>query len=425
MRLLAITFGTRGDVEPFLTLGSGLSAAGHDVKLVSHEMFDGLASGSGVEFVGSPGRGMREIIESDEAQEMMRGLGNPLTLPRRLEQLFGDDINLLYESVDGAARDIDAILCFPATFPAMDVAELRGIPVIQVHHVPVMPTRAFPPAVNFIHRKSLGPVGNRLAYSADAAATAVAMRRPLNAARQRILRAPRKGVIGTLRQRSNYAGAIVGVSPHVLPPPPDWPENVETCGYWWPRGVDAPPLNDGVKEFLDRDGPVIFFTLGSTALDDADRITRVVCDAASDAGVRLVLQRGWSGLGEGADSPDILVVDDLSYPEIFDRVTAVIHHGGAGTTALGLRHGLPSMAIPAIADQFFWGHRMQALGVGPRPLALRSLVQSELSQRMSGLVEDQRYLERATILSNLLAAEDGVENAVYAIDRMLGEQTSP
>jgi sterol 3beta-glucosyltransferase len=114
-----------------------------------------------------------------------------------------------------------------------------------------------------------------------------------------------------------------------------------------------------------------------------------------------------------------MVVDDLSYPELFDRVTAVVHHGGAGTTALGLRHGRPSMAIPAIADQFFWGHRMQALGVGPRPLALRQLMQPELALRMRGLVEDQRYLERATILSNQLANEDGVANAVAALDRML------
>ncbi|MBJ7353370.1 MAG: glycosyltransferase family 1 protein [Thermoleophilaceae bacterium] len=419
MRLLAITFGTRGDVEPFLTLGSGLASAGHDVRLVSHAMFDRLATDSGVEFVGSPGRGMREIIESDEAQEMMNGLGNPLTLPRRLEALFGDDVNLMYESVNDAAQDVDAILCFPATFPAMDVAELRGIPVIQVHHVPLMPTRAFPPAVNFVHRKSLGPVGNRLAYSADAAATAVAMRRPLNAARERILRAPRKGVIGTLRQRNRFSGALVGVSPHVLPPPPDWPGNVETCGYWWPRGNDAPPLSDELNEFLDRDGPVVFFTLGSTALDDADRITRVVTEAARDAGVRLILQRGWSGLGDGIDQHDVLVVDDLSYPELFDRVTAVVHHGGAGTTALGLRHGLPSMAISAIADQFFWGHRLQALGVGPRPLALSQLVQSELADRISSLVEEQRYLERATILSNLLANEDGVANAVVALDRIM------
>lgn len=88
---------------------------------------------------------------------------------------------------------------------------------------------------------------------------------------------------------------------------------------------------------------------------------------------------------------------------------------------LGLRHGLPSLAVPAIADQYFWGHRRHALGVGPRPLALKQLVQSYFAQRMSNLVDDQRYLERAMNLANLLAAEDGVENAVAALDRVFGE----
>jgi UDP:flavonoid glycosyltransferase YjiC (YdhE family) len=382
-------------------------------------MFDQLAAGSGVEFVGSPGRGMREIIESEEAQEMMRSVGNPLTIPRRLEQLFGDDVDLLYDSVAHAAKDVDAILAYPATFPALDVAELRGIPVIQVHHVPLMPTRAFPPAVNFVHRRSLGPVGNRLAYSADAAATAVAMRRPVNSARSRVLHSGRRGVVGTVRQRNRFAGALVGVSPHVLPPPSDWPANVATCGYWWPRGNDAPPLDDRITGFLDRGGPVIFFTLGSTALDDADRITELVTGAARDAGVRLILQRGWSGLGEDADSEDVLVVDELAYPEMFDRVSAVVHHGGAGTTALGLRHARPSLAIPAIADQFFWGHRLRALGVGPRPLALKHLVQEELAARFSRLVENPSYEMRAVEIARLLGAEDGVGNAVDALARML------
>jgi UDP:flavonoid glycosyltransferase YjiC (YdhE family) len=383
-------------------------------------MFDQLADGSGVEFVGSPGRGMREIIESEEAQEMMKSVGNPLTIPRRLEQLFGDDIDLLYDSVEHAAHDVDAILAFPATFPALDVAELRGIPVIQVHHVPLVPTRAFPPAVNFVHRRSLGAVGNRLAYSADAAATAVAMRRPVNSARRSVLHTGRRGVVGTIRQRNRFAGALVGVSPHVLPPPTDWPSSVATCGYWWPRGNDAPPLDSSITEFLDRGGPVIFFTLGSTALDDADRITDLVVGAARDAGARLILQRGWSGLGAGVDSDDVMVVDDLAYPELFDRVSAVVHHGGAGTTALGLRHARPSLAIPAIADQFFWGHRLRALGVGPRPLALKSLERAELAARFSRLVENPSYEMRAVELARLLGAEDGVANAVDALDRMLG-----
>jgi UDP:flavonoid glycosyltransferase YjiC (YdhE family) len=402
-----------------LTLGHGLVEAGHEVRLVTHEMFRPLAADSGVEFVGAAGRGMREIIESEEAQEMMRSIGNPLTLPRRVERLFGDDVDHLYRAVYEAAGGIDAVLCYPATFPAIDVAEQLGLPVIQVHHVPAMPTRAFPAAADFVQRESLGAAGNRLSYAAEAAATTLVMRRPVNKARERVLGAGKSSVRTTLRKRRSFAGAVVGVSPALLARPDDWPSSVTTCGYWWPRAIDAAPLSDEVYDFLDAGSPTVFFTLGSTTIESPEATTGLVVGAARDAGVRLILQRGWGGLGDDVISKDVLVVDDLAYPQLFDRVDAVVHHGGAGTTALGLRHGRPSLAIPAIADQFFWGHRMHALGVGPEPLPLKKLTRRQLTLRLGALVDDVNYSHRAADIAEELANEDGVAAAVNAVEAAL------
>jgi UDP:flavonoid glycosyltransferase YjiC (YdhE family) len=382
-------------------------------------MFRPLAAESGVEFVGAPGRGMREIIESDEGQELLRSLGNPLTLPRRIEQLFGDDVDHLYRAVLDAADGMDAVLCYPATFPALEVADQLDLPVVQVHHVPAMPTKEFPAAVDFVHRASLGSAGNRLSYVADAAATSMIMRRPVNAARRNVLGAKRGGVVSSMRRRRDFAGAVVGVSPKMLSRPDDWPEKVTTTGYWWPRAIDAPPLDQDTCEFLDGEGPTIFFTLGSTPLEDPQTTTNVVVGAAHDAGVRLVLQRGWGGLGDGADSDDVLVVGDLAYPELFDRVTALVHHGGAGTTALGMRHGRPSLVIPAIADQFFWGNRLHALRVGPSLLALKDLSRERLAKRMRKLVTEPTYARNAEVIGEALRAEDGVAVAVRAVEDAL------
>jgi UDP:flavonoid glycosyltransferase YjiC (YdhE family) len=226
-------------------------------------------------------------------------------------------------------------------------------------------------------------------------------------------------VRNTLRQRKRFAGAVIGVSPRVLPPPTDWPTTATTCGYWWPGATDLPDLDPSVVAFIEGGDPTVFFTLGSTTLEDPSAITDAVVGAAKDSGVRLILQRGWGGLGNGVESDDVLVVDDLTYPELFDRVSAVIHHGGAGTTALGLRHGKPSLAIPAIADQFFWGHRMHALGVGPAPLALKSINRAELAARMRSLVLDKSHADAAAQLANQIASEDGVSTAVAAINRYL------
>ncbi|MFT4049159.1 MAG: glycosyltransferase [Solirubrobacterales bacterium] len=418
MKLLAVTFGTRGDFEPFLTLGQGLADAGHEVRLVSHASFAGLAEGSDVEFVGAPGRGMKEILETDEARAMMRKVGNPLTLRRRLDELLGDDVRALYASVAEETGAADAVLAFPATFPAMDAAENAGKPVVQVHHVPALPTKTFPNAVNFAHGASYGAIGNRLTFTADATATSVAMRRTINRARREVLGMPRASVRGALRQRQSFAGALIGTSPHVLSAPSDWPRNATVCGYWWPRAVDAPPPEPELIEFIETSpAPTVFLTLGSTVIDDPAAMTELLVGAAGDAGVRLILQSGWSGLGEGAAGEDVLVTGDLAYPEIFDRVDALAHHGGAGTVALGLRHAKPTLILPAIADQFFWGHRLHELGTSPEPLPLKKLTREKVAARLRELVGNSGYATAARTAAEAIAEEDGAKAAADAVGR--------
>lgn len=382
-------------------------------------MFEGLAEGAGVNFVGASGRGMKEILESEEAQEMLRSVGNPLTLRGRIDDLLRDDILSLYGAVADAADGVDAVLAFPATFPALDVAERTGLPVVQVHHVPMLPTREFPAAVNFAHRPGYTRVGNRLSYSADTAATATVMRKPIDRARREVLGMRKAGVRTTLRQRARMSGAVVGVSPSVLRPPRDWPRNSSMCGYWWPRAIDAPQPGAELSAFTRQGGPVVFLTLGSTVADDPASLTQTIVGAAADAGVRLVLQRGWSGLGEGVEADHVHVIGDVSYPDLFKQVDAVAHHGGAGTVALGLREGLPTLILPAVADQFFWGHRISEAGAGPEPLPLGKLDRAQLAKRLRQLVTDGTHRSTAQRIAEDLEAEDGPANAAAAIENFL------
>ncbi len=422
MRLTSVTFGSRGDVEPFATLGRGLAAAGHEVRLVSHEMFSDLTEGTGQEFVGAPGRSIRDLVESEEGQALLRHVRNPLAIGRRLTALIAPDLQHIYETTLAAAEGADAILCFPATFPALDVATMLGLPVVQVHHVPAVPTDAWPVPVSYIGARTLGPVGNRMSYAADALVTWRLTRDAVDGVRRRVLgRAPRTAR-QTLTQWRRRVGALVGVSPSVLPAPPDWPGDVVTCGYWWPGGVNdaPPPLDAETLDFLSTGPPPVFLGLGSTPLDDPAAVTAIVTGAARDAGVRLVLQRGWAGLGEGVESETVHVVDDLPYTALFDHVAAVVHHGGAGTTALGLRHGRPTLALPALADQFFWGHRVKSLGAGPAPLPVKRLERAALARRLTALTATTHFTQRACALAGAMENEDGEAAAAAALDRYFG-----
>jgi UDP:flavonoid glycosyltransferase YjiC (YdhE family) len=417
-----VTFGSRGDIEPFVTLGKALVNVGHEVRLLTHPEYVSLAEGTGVEMVAARGRSTRELIESDEGREVLRHVRNPLAMLRRVADLLAPELHLVYEDMLRVAVDADAVLAFPATFPALDVADHLGRPVVHVHHVPAVPTRNFPAAAPYINVRTLTPLGNRASYTLDAWVLWRLTREAVTRARSAVL-GPLSGAFTAQRalgQRRRRAGAIIGVSPHVLPPPRDWPRDVVACGYWWPASAPVKALDPSTEAFLAGGPPPVFFGLGSTPLaDSAAAVTRDVITAARDAEVRLVLQRGWAGLGDGVDAPNVHVIGDMPYDAIFPRVAAVAHHGGAGTTALGLRHGRPTLCVPALADQFFWGHRIAESGAGPAPLPVKRLTRSRLAQRLAALVENQGYYSRASALAPALASEDGSSVAVAAIERFL------
>jgi sterol 3beta-glucosyltransferase len=287
-----------------------------------------------------------------------------------------------------------------------------------------VPTGRFPIPAAYIRTRTLTPPGNRASYALDAWLLWQLTRKATEGARRNALGpgARAYGIRRALAQRRRRAGAIVGVSRHVVRPPGDWPADTVVCGYWWPSagaGEARPALAEDTRRFL-ADGPApLFFGLGSTPVADPGAVTRRVVEAARDARVRLVLQRGWAGLGDGLRDPEIHVVGDVAYDALFPLVAGVVHHGGAGTTALGLRYGRPTLCMPALADQFFWGHRVTAIGAGPRPLPIGRLRRDRLAERLAELAGDAGYAARASSIAAGLAREDGCATAVAAVERLL------
>jgi sterol 3beta-glucosyltransferase len=422
MRVTAVTFGSRGDIEPFATLSRSLAAAGHDVRLLTHPEYGPTLDGSGVQFVGARGRSTQEIVESDEGQAVLRRVRNPLAMLRAIAAVLAPELRLIYEDTLRAVADADAVLAFPATFPALDVADHLRLPVVQIHHVPAVPTGRFPVPAPYIRARSLTRLGNRWSYAADACLLWQLIHAAADRARRQVLgpSAHRYRLRRALAQRRRRAAMLVGVSRHVLPRPADWPAGTVMCGYWWPRrGAEGPPaLDEGTRRFLDAGPAPLFVGLGSTPVADPAGMTRVVAEAAREARARLILQRGWAGLGGGLADPGIHVLGDADYEALFPHVAGVVHHGGAGTVALGLKFGRPTLCLPAVADQFFWGHRIAEIGAGPRPLPLRRLRRDRLAERMAALTRGD-HVRRTSAIADRLSAEDAAATAVEAIERAL------
>jgi sterol 3beta-glucosyltransferase len=208
-----------------------------------------------------------------------------------------------------------------------------------------------------------------------------------------------------------------GFSPLVVPRPRDWRAGLTVSGYWWPYDTQT-QLPKEVRKFLDAGPAPVFVGLGSATVPDAARLSAQVVAALRRAGLRGVIQRGWGGLAAAGD--DMLTIDDVPHALLFPRMAAVVHHAGAGTTAAGLRAGVPAVPVPVQFDAGFWSARLVALGVAPDVVPLRRLTVDALAPALVRATREPEFRERARRLGARIRDEDGAAPVLAALERLGG-----
>ncbi len=208
---------------------------------------------------------------------------------------------------------------------------------------------------------------------------------------------------------------LYAFSPHVAPPPADWPAWHRVTGYWFldepPGWVPAPEL----VHFIEAGAPPVYIGFGSPGTDQPRRMLDTICQALEIAGLRAVLAFPPEILRGKTLPATVFPAQDLPHAWLFPRLSALVHHGGAGTTAAGLRAGLPSIITPLAVDQFFWGERLSQLGVAPPPIPQRSLTAEKLGAALQQVASDTAMQARALGLGEAIRLEDGVGAAVEII----------
>lgn len=407
-----MTAGSRGDVAPFTGLGHGLLRAGHEVTLVTHGSFEPLVAGSGLGFHALP-LDPRAVLESSRGQGLHRsasGAGKLLravAMARAVAGRMADDLV-------AAARASDVLLLSGSLAPLGHViGEGLSLPSMGVYLQPLTPTREFAPPM--LGGGSWGAVGNRVAGHGVGLAMEQVFAAAVPAVRRR-LGLPRARTGAALRARERRGWPVHhGFSPLVVPRPRDWRAGLDVAGYWWPYDVEA-QLPSELRDFLDAGAPPVFVGLGSATVPDAERLSADIVRALRRAGLRGVLQQGWAGLAAGGD--DMLTVGEVAHSALFPHMAAVVHHAGAGTTAAGLRAGVPAVPVPIQFDGGFWSARLVALGVAPRTVPLRRLTTDTLGEALVRVTRDTGYRERAQVLGARIREEDGVAPVVRALDHM-------
>ena len=417
MRITIVTIGSRGDVQPYIALGLGLKNANHEVRLATSANFETPIRHRGLDFYpieGDP----QAMLQSETGQDMLDAGSNPFLFTRRFFSMLASQMQQLLMDCWEACQGTEAIV-FSLTgfYVGYHVAEILKVPFYSAYLQPVHPSRylasvLFPDAPGWL---PLRGSYNLLTHALGGQMVWQLLRGATNNARREILGLPPislKGPFGQLiKQHHPY---LYGFSPTVLPKPIDWGAHTNITGYWF---LDHPPgwrPRTDLLDFLESGPPPVYVGFGSMNNRNPEESTQLVLDALMSSRQRGILLTGWGGLSN-TDLPDnVFKADEVPHDWLFPRVAAVVHHGGAGTTAAGLRAGVPSVTVPFFADQNFWGQRVHQLGVGPKPVLRKKLSTERLANAIRVAINDEGMRKRAAVLGAHILAEDGVAQAVKA-----------
>ncbi|MBC6449044.1 glycosyltransferase [Actinokineospora xionganensis] len=415
-RVLIVAIGSRGDVTPYVGLGTRLRDAGYRVAVAAHEPFGATVADAGLEFRSVPGEVHAlnsEVLVSPKLAEK----GARLSMRARGELLTAYWREVAHGILAAAELGTDLLLLnFTGWLPGRQIAEAMGLPTLGLNVYPVHPTGEHPP-VSLASARSYGRWGNRLAGRLTNWSVAQALLlREANRELRTTLGLPKASVTAVSRRIDADRWPILhGVSPTLLPRPRDWREGLEVVGFWWPHQAPdwQPPAE--LVDFLDAGPPPVFVGFGSTAHGDNAETADLVASALRESGSRGVIQTGWSG----HQGDDVITIGETAYDWLFPRMAAVVHHAGVGTCAYGLRAAVPTVGIPLINDQHLWASRLGALGVGPAAIPFKELSSARLTAAIRAAATNEGYRDNARRIADRLSGEDGAGRVVEAVTRLL------
>jgi len=417
MRVAIISPGSRGDVQPYIALGKGLTHAGNEVRLVTNQNFEILVNSHGLDFWPVEVN-TQDIIQNEKMREVLEKGGLLASMSEMGKELKRAALRLAQRSL-AACEGMDVVIAgFGGLFVGLSLAEKLGIPFIQAYNVPFTPTRAFSGAFFPKLPSWLGSSFNRLSHHLTRQIVWQAYRPADKLARQKVLNLPNPPFWGPFSSDCLQDSPILyGFSPSIIPPPSDWAKNIHVTGYWFLDESNWNPPS-ALTEFLQAGSSPLYIGFGSMSNRNPEETANLVLQALKLTKQRAIIQSGWGGLLK-TDFPDsVFLVDSVSHSWLFPRVQAVVHHGGAGTTAAGLWAGVPSIIIPFHGDQPFWGQRIAELEVGPVPIPRKKLSVERLAQAINEVVTDREMRQRAANLGSKIQAEDGIARAVTVVQQI-------
>ncbi|KAK3898512.1 sterol 3-beta-glucosyltransferase, partial [Staphylotrichum tortipilum] len=437
LRITCLTIGSRGDVQPYIALCKKLLAEGHHPRIATHEEFRPWIESHGIEYAfvgGDPAELMELCIQNGtftwaflkEANSKMRGW---------LDELLA--------TAWAACQGSDLLIESPSAMAGIHIAEALGIPYFRAFTMPWTRTRAYPHAFIMPGQK-MGGAYNYVTYVMFENVFWKTTAHQVNRWRNATLGLPSTSLE---KLQTNKVPFLYNFSPFVVPPPLDYSDWIRVTGYWFldEGGAEWTPPPD-LLEFIAAarrdDKKIVYVGFGSIIVPDPHKLTQDVIDAVLKADVRCILSKGWSDRSRSKKNlsaepqsspspssstpeptlpPEIFTIQSAPHDWLFRQVDAAAHHGGSGTTGASLRAGVPTIIRPFFGDQFFFGSRVEDLGVG---ICLKKWGAHSFARALWEATNSERMIFKARVLGEQIRNENGVDAAVQCIYRDLEYATN-
>lgn len=417
MHIVIATSGTHGDVRPFVALARTLISRGHSVCITGSIDFKSFVEDNNINFLPLQGS-IKDLLNMKGVK--ISGLLNLLkSIPKMSKagmDLYQDGLKNIWGSVNGesGAPKADIIITHPKCTYAEDSAQALNIPCIMAAFQPLHKTGDFPMIA--FGAKNFGSLLNKLSY-APLKIQAYIQLKKRNQIREDLLNLP---AISPKVIWKNYVNreTLYAFSQHLQEKPAGWPQNTHIVGFWCLADNSSWVAEARLQDFLDSGDTPIYIGFGSMPVNTIKPI-KVILRALSQWGGRAIIVTGESSGWNQENTPlndNIFLLPSAPHDKLFKLVSGVVHHGGAGSTAAGLKAGKPTLILPHAMDQPYWGRIVHDKNCGPKPIPFSNISESNLSKAFEELTQTPLYEHRAQAIAELFSSENALKSTAEYIE---------
>lgn len=415
MRIVILTLGSRGDVQPYIALARQAIKKGHSAIICTGKTFEKLITDNGVEFAETE-TDLMAMLETKEGQMILKSAAkHPFKTKKYFDTVISPAFRKTLEQFWQAMQGADIVIYHPKAFGAADMSEVLGIPCVSMPPVPITyPIEEFP-NLAISATKNFGSTINKWTYTIMAKAESANIKQ-LNDFRQNTLHLPkRKAGEYAFEIRGKEIPVVYPISKTLFEDVKSWKDKVFLPGFFFIDEEDQ-ILESRILNFIDNGNPPIVISFSSMPLKNPAEFKDKLLKALKNTNNRGIILTGISGMTFD-NNDDIISVKSAPHTLLFPLAKGIVHHGGVGTMAAALKSGKPQLIIPFSVDQPFWANRLYKMGYSLKPLSEKTLTQKDLENRFVEMGKEVN-ISKAKEIGKLIEKENGTNNAVKYLENI-------